>query len=256
MSCQVPHAQAHELYSALCVVVWWQQHTTMRAISHRAQAHKLFILATTAKNVDNEALVCKRTMHELRAQAHKLSTSHRAQAHELLISHRVQAHKLLITAAAACQWQGPWRKPKAFTSRCLMATTTTTMAMTTTNFENKALGMSTMRPCAQAHGIFISRCANATTTTTIGDNERQVSDNEALCTSAQHNSHCVQVHILCIKHRRHNQPGNVKLIWARATSSNIDNLVHEHTRLSSLIRKHMSYSVKHRCSNQPFQRQA
>jgi hypothetical protein len=75
----------------------------MRAISHRAQAHELFILATTAKNVDDEALVRKRTMHELSAQAHKLPISHRAQAHELLIRHCVQAHKLLITAATT--WQ-------------------------------------------------------------------------------------------------------------------------------------------------------
>jgi hypothetical protein len=60
----------------------------MRAISHRAQVHKLFILATTARNVNEEALVRKRTMHELSAQAHELS-----------IIHHVQAHKLLITAA-------------------------------------------------------------------------------------------------------------------------------------------------------------
>jgi hypothetical protein len=31
--------------------------------------------------------------------------------------------------------------------------------------------MLTMRPHAQAHGIFISSRANATTTTTIGDDE-------------------------------------------------------------------------------------
>jgi hypothetical protein len=43
----------------------------MRAISHHAQAHELFILATMAKNVDNEALVRKRTMHELSAQVYK-----------------------------------------------------------------------------------------------------------------------------------------------------------------------------------------
>jgi hypothetical protein len=75
----------------------------MRAISHHAQAHKLFILATTAKNVDDEALVRKHTMHELSAQVHKLSISHSAQAHELIISHRAQVHKLLITAATTCQ---------------------------------------------------------------------------------------------------------------------------------------------------------
>jgi DNA topoisomerase IB len=37
----------------------------VRAISHRAQAHELFILATTAKNVDDEALVRKRTSYPL-----------------------------------------------------------------------------------------------------------------------------------------------------------------------------------------------
>ncbi len=75
----------------------------MWAISHCAQAHELFILATMAKNVDYKALVRKRTMHELSVQVHKLSISHHAQAHKLLISHRAQAHKLLITAAATCQ---------------------------------------------------------------------------------------------------------------------------------------------------------
>jgi hypothetical protein len=75
----------------------------MQAMSHRAQVHKLFILAMMAKNVDDEALVRKCTMHELSAQVHELSISHRAQAHELLISHCAQAHELLITTAATCQ---------------------------------------------------------------------------------------------------------------------------------------------------------
>ncbi len=75
----------------------------MQAISHRAQAHELFILAMTAKNVDNKALVRKHMMHELSAQAHELSISHHAQAHKLLISHHAQAQKLLITAATTCQ---------------------------------------------------------------------------------------------------------------------------------------------------------
>jgi hypothetical protein len=57
----------------------------VQAISHSAQAHKLFILAMTAKNVGDKALVCKRTMHELSVHAHELSIRHRAQAHELLI---------------------------------------------------------------------------------------------------------------------------------------------------------------------------
>jgi hypothetical protein len=58
----------------------------MWAISHHAQAHKLNILITMARNVDDEALVRNCTMHELSEQAHKLSITHCAQAHELLIT--------------------------------------------------------------------------------------------------------------------------------------------------------------------------
>ena len=50
--------------------------------------------------------------------------------------------------------------------------------MMTTNDDDKASGVSA--------GIFISRCAAATMTTTIGNNERRVSDGEALCVSALH----------------------------------------------------------------------
>ncbi len=83
--------------------------------------------------------------------------------------------------------------------------------------------MLTTRPCAQVHGIFISRPANATTTTTtIGNDKQRVSDDEASCASAQHNSHCAQAHMLCVKYRRNNQPDNVKLRRAWATLSNID----------------------------------
>ena len=39
-----------------------------------------------ARNVENEALMRRRTMHELSVQVHKLSINHRAQAHELLIT--------------------------------------------------------------------------------------------------------------------------------------------------------------------------
>ena len=116
--------------------------------------------------------------------------------------------------------------------------------------------MSTTRPHARAHSIFISRCAKAMTTTTIGKNKRRVLDDEASYTSARHISHCAQAHMLRVKHRCNKQPGNVKLRCAQATSSNIDNLMRKRTRLSSLIRKRTSYSVKHRCNNQPFQRQA
>jgi hypothetical protein len=38
-----------------------------------------------ARNVENKALVCRGTMHELSVQAHELSIGHCAQAHELLI---------------------------------------------------------------------------------------------------------------------------------------------------------------------------
>jgi hypothetical protein len=38
---------------------------TVRAISHRAQAHELFFLAMTAKNVDDEALMRKCTSYPL-----------------------------------------------------------------------------------------------------------------------------------------------------------------------------------------------
>jgi hypothetical protein len=76
---------------------------------------------------------------------------------------------------------------------------TTTTATTMANVDNKALGVLMTRPHAQAHGIFILRHANAMTTTTIGDNKQQVSDNEALCASAQHNSRCAQAHMLRVK---------------------------------------------------------
>jgi hypothetical protein len=102
------------------------------------QAHKLFILAMTAKNVDDKALVCKRTMHQLSAHAHK-SISHYAQAHELSIRHCAQAHELLITAVTTTYVND--KILEAYTSRRAMATTTT-MAMMTTNVNNKASGAS------------------------------------------------------------------------------------------------------------------
>ncbi len=46
--------------------------------------------------------------------------------------------------------------------------------------------MSTTRPHGQEHGIFISRGVTATMTAKIGDDEQQVSDDEASCLSAQH----------------------------------------------------------------------
>ena len=38
---------------------------TVQAISHHAQAHELFILATTAKNVEDRALMYKHTSYPL-----------------------------------------------------------------------------------------------------------------------------------------------------------------------------------------------
>jgi hypothetical protein len=101
--------------------------------------HELFILAMTAKNVDDKALVRKHTMHELSAHVHKLSISHHAQVHKLSIRHRVQAHELLITAVTTTYVDD--KIPKAYTLRCATATTTTTAIMTT-NVNNKASGAS------------------------------------------------------------------------------------------------------------------
>jgi hypothetical protein len=38
---------------------------TVQAISHHAHAHELFILATTAKNVEDKSLMRKRTSYPL-----------------------------------------------------------------------------------------------------------------------------------------------------------------------------------------------
>ncbi len=111
--------------------------------------------------------------------------------------------------------------------------------------------MSTTWPRARAPGIFILRRAAATITTTIGNKEQWASDGEALCASTQH--------ILIalrngdndngnkdnkVKHTCYasnidatTSPGNVKLRGAQATSSNIDDLVHKRTRLSSAMPK-------------------
>ncbi len=80
-----------------------------------------------------------------------------------------------------------------------------------------------------------------TTTTTISDDEQRVSNNEASYVSARHISHCAQAHMLRVKHRRNNQPGNVKHRHAQATSSNIDDLVRKRTGLSSIVRKRTSF---------------
>jgi hypothetical protein len=160
-----------------------------------------------------------------------------------------QAHtnKSRRTAAMATR---PRAQAHDNTSRRTAATTTRTGVTKTTK--------SSTKPCIHvaSHGIFISRRAKAMTTTTIGDNEQRVLDDEASYASARHISHCAQAHMLRVKHRCNNQPGNVKLRRAQATSSNIDDLVRERTRLSSFVRKRTSYSIKHIRNNQPFQRQA
>ena len=103
------------------------------------QAHELFILAMMSRNVDNGALVRKRTMCKLSAQAHELSISHRAQAHQLLIMAlttkyvddnilRVSARGIYITLCNGddnnngdddkkCRRQGPMGKSMEFSYR-------------------------------------------------------------------------------------------------------------------------------------------
>ncbi len=85
----------------------------------------------------------------------------------------------------------------------------------------------TIRPRVQAHDMPVASHG--------GDNDK------ALCASARHISHCAQAHMLRVKHRRNNQPGNVKHRRARATSSNIDNLVRKRTGLSSIVGKRTSF---------------
>jgi hypothetical protein len=93
---------------------------------------------------------------------------------------------------------------------------------------------------ARYHHIILRR-VKAMTTTIISDNEQRVSNNKASYASARHISHCAQAHMLRVKHRRNNQPGNVKHRRARATSSNIDDLVRKRTGLSSIVRKCTSF---------------
>ncbi len=105
---------------------------------------------------------------------------------------------------------------------------------------------------ARYHHIILHH-VKATTTTTISDDEQRVLNNEASYASARHISHCAQAHMLCVKHRRNNQPGNVKHRRARATSSNIDDFgaqahrafIHraQAHKLSDIVRKRTSYSV-------------
>jgi hypothetical protein len=54
-------------------------------------------MATTATDVDDKALVRKCTMHELSAQAHKLSNSHHAQAHKLFISYSCTSAQAILS---------------------------------------------------------------------------------------------------------------------------------------------------------------
>jgi hypothetical protein len=58
-------------------------------------------MATTAMDVDDKALLRKRTMHELSAQVHKLSNSHHAQAHKLYISHSCTSTQAILSHLCA-----------------------------------------------------------------------------------------------------------------------------------------------------------
>jgi hypothetical protein len=97
-------------------------------------------------------------------------------------------------------------------------------------------------------------------TTTIGNNERQALDGEASCASTQHilialrdgdddnGNEDNKVKRTCYASNvdATTSPGNVKLRRARATPSNIDDLVRKCTRLSSAIshcvHAHMAFS--------------
>jgi hypothetical protein len=63
--------------------------------------HTCINMATMATDVDNKALVRKRTMHELSAQVHKLSNSHHAQAHKLFISHSCASTQAILSNLCA-----------------------------------------------------------------------------------------------------------------------------------------------------------
>jgi len=75
---------------------WCRQHTTVRAICHRAQAHELFIFGNDGKEC------WRRNSH---AQAHKQSISHRAQAHKLLTIWQWQ-QRMSITRSSRASAQG------------------------------------------------------------------------------------------------------------------------------------------------------
>ncbi len=153
--------------------------------------------------------------------------------------------------------------------------------MTMTNVDNKAL-------CASARHFHISSC-NGNDNNNYGDDDdecrrrglvlkcrafsyRVVQTRQQQQQSARTNDECQTMrpcararNILAIVRKRTcyasnidttASQGNVELRRAWATSSNIDDLVHKRTRLSSLVCKRTSYSVKHRRNNQPFQCQA
>jgi hypothetical protein len=115
-----------------------------------------------------------------------------------------QAHNNTLRRTAAMATR-PCAQAQDNTLHCTAATMTRTGVTKMTKLS--------MKPRIQValHGIFISCCAKAMMTTTIGDNEQRVLDNEASYASARHISHCAQAHMLRVKHRCNNQPGNVKL---------------------------------------------
>ena len=125
--------------------------------------------------------------------------------------------------------------PEAYTSR-QATVTTTTMAMMTTNVDDKASGTSAL------HFHILSRNSD-------DDNNywqqrtTSVRWRGLVCKHTTY-SHRVaqwqrrqqsQALMLRVKHRHNNQPGNIKLRRARATLSYIDDLVREHTRFSCAL---------------------
>jgi len=126
--------------------------------------------------------------------------------------------------------------PEAYTLCRAMATTTTT-AMMMTNVDDKASGMSAR------HFHIASRSGN-------DDNnywQQRTMSAGRRCLVREHTTYFhrvtrwrrqqCQAHNLRVKHRINNKPGKIKLGRAQATStsSNIDDLVRECTRLSSAI---------------------
>ena len=126
--------------------------------------------------------------------------------------------------------------PEAYTLHRAIATTTTT-AMMMTNVNDKASGMSAR------HFHITSRSGNDDNnywqqrTTSVGRRRLVREHTTYFHRITRWRQQQCQAHNLRIKHRCNNKPGKIKLGRAQATStsSNIDGLVRERTRLSSAI---------------------